>query len=49
MAEPKLAETFYLAWRSGEAGAALSWWIEHVRQDGLLERLMRHLPGVRAM
>lgn len=29
--EPKADETFYLAWRSGEEGAALSWWIDRVR------------------
>ncbi len=46
VAEPKPAETFYLAWRTGEAGAALSWWIRRMSEAGLLERLMRHLPGV---
>lgn len=42
--EPKPAETFYLAWRSGEHGAALHWWIARMRQPGLFERLLRHLP-----
>ena len=42
--EPKPAETFYLAWRSGEHGAALNWWIARMRQPGLFERLLRHLP-----
>jgi DNA-binding transcriptional LysR family regulator len=44
VAEPKPAETFYLAWRSGENGAALKWWIERMSQPGLFERLLRHLP-----
>jgi DNA-binding transcriptional LysR family regulator len=42
--EPKPAETFYLAWRSGENGAALNWWINRMREPGLLERLVQHLP-----
>lgn len=29
--EPKPDETFYLAWRTGDEGAALRWWIERVR------------------
>lgn len=44
VAEPKPAETFYLAWRSGENGAALNWWIARMRQPDLFERLLRHLP-----
>ena len=43
--EPKPAETFYLAWRSGENGAALNWWTARMRQPGLFERLLRHLPN----
>ncbi|MYM27277.1 LysR family transcriptional regulator [Duganella sp. CY15W] len=42
--EPKPAETFYLAWRSGENGAALNWWLNRMRKPGLFERLLRHLP-----
>jgi len=42
--EPKPAETFYLAWRSGENGAALKWWSERMRQPGVFERLVQHLP-----
>jgi len=38
--EPKPAETFYLAWRTGEEGAALRWWIERSRRPGTLERLL---------
>lgn len=29
--EPKPDETFYLAWRTGDEGAALTWWIDRVR------------------
>lgn len=43
--EPKPAETFYLAWRVGEGGAALRWWTERMRQPGLLARLSEHLPA----
>lgn len=38
--EPKPAETFYLAWRTGEDGAALRWWIERARRAGTLDRLL---------
>ncbi|UTY58732.1 LysR substrate-binding domain-containing protein [Massilia sp. erpn] len=44
--EPKPAETFYLAWRSGEGGAALDWWRQRMAQPGMFERLCHHLPGV---
>ncbi|MGI4718024.1 MAG: LysR substrate-binding domain-containing protein [Janthinobacterium lividum] len=41
--EPKPDETFYLAWRSGEEGAALAWWLERVREHAPFERMMaRH-------
>lgn len=43
--EPKPDETFYLAWRSGEQGAALDWWRERMRRPGVFQRLLRHLPG----
>lgn len=43
--EPKPAETFYLAWRTGESGAALNWWIERLRQPGAFERMVAHLPA----
>ncbi|MFC3106390.1 LysR substrate-binding domain-containing protein [Undibacterium arcticum] len=38
--EPKPVETFYLAWRTGEDGAALKWWIDRVQKKEMLERLM---------
>lgn len=43
--EPKPAETFYLAWRTGEHGAALNWWSARMREPGLFERLLQHLPS----
>ena len=43
--EPKPDETFYLAWRPGETGAALHWWLERMPQPGVFERLVQHLPG----
>ena len=39
--EPKAAETFYLAWRSGEDGAALRWWIERMRTSSPFARMLR--------
>lgn len=44
--EPRAPETFYLAWRTGEAGAALKWWRERLQRPGLLDHLCRHLPAV---
>ncbi len=43
--EPKPAETFYLAWRVGEDGAALRWWLARMREPELFARLMQYLPG----
>ncbi len=39
--EPKADETFYLAWRSGEDGAALRWWIDRMRTTAAFARLAR--------
>jgi DNA-binding transcriptional LysR family regulator len=44
--EPKPDETFYLAWRSGEGGAALHWWRERLHAPALFGRLLSHLPRV---
>lgn len=38
--ERKPDETFYLAWRTGENGAALRWWRERMRAPGTLGRLL---------
>lgn len=43
--EPKPSETFYLAWRVGEDGAALRWWLARMREPALFERLLQYLPG----
>ena len=43
--EPKPAETFYLAWRAGEGGAALEWWTERMRAPDLFARLVAQMPG----
>lgn len=37
--EPRHPEPIYLAWRSGEDGAALKWWLDRMRAPGMLERL----------
>lgn len=42
--ERRAPETFYLAWRAGEAGAALAWWRERLLLPGFFERLIGHLP-----
>lgn len=41
-----ILETFYMAWRVGEEGAALKWWIERMQRPGVFERLCAHLPGL---
>ncbi|MDB5791107.1 MAG: LysR family transcriptional regulator [Massilia sp.] len=38
--EPRSAETLHLAWRTGEEGAALRWWIQRLREFGPLERML---------
>jgi DNA-binding transcriptional LysR family regulator len=38
--EPKPDETLYLAWRTGEEGAALRWWKERMRQSPPIERML---------
>ena len=43
--EPKPSETFYLAWRVGEDGAALRWWMARMREPDVFARLALHLPG----
>jgi len=44
VADPQPDETFYLAWRTGENGAARTWWIARMRAARLAERLVQHLP-----
>lgn len=43
--EPKPDETFSLAWRTGDDGAALNWWIDKMRDSDAMARLVRHVPG----
>ncbi len=38
--ESKPDETLYLAWRSGEAGTALTWWKERLRSSNPLSRML---------
>ncbi|GGE78022.1 LysR substrate-binding domain-containing protein [Massilia psychrophila] len=38
--EAKPDETLYLAWRTGEAGAALTWWKERLRASRPLARML---------
>jgi DNA-binding transcriptional LysR family regulator len=38
--EPKPDETLYLAWRTGEEGAALKWWRERMRTSAPLARML---------
>jgi DNA-binding transcriptional LysR family regulator len=37
--ETSLPESFCIAWRTGERGAALTWWIERLRNSALMDRL----------
>ena len=43
--EVRAPETFFLAWRTGEEGAALRWWRARMQQDVVFARLCAHLPG----
>lgn len=43
--EPKPDETFWLAWRTGEEGAALRWWRERLQQPGHMEAWWGHMQG----
>lgn len=45
VAEPKPDETLWLAWRTGEEGAALRWWRERMRQPGLMEAWWGEMQG----
>lgn len=37
--ETRPPESFCIAWRTGERGAALAWWIERLRHSALMDRL----------
>jgi DNA-binding transcriptional LysR family regulator len=38
--EPKPVETLYLAWRTGEEGAALDWWRNRMREASPIDRML---------
>jgi DNA-binding transcriptional LysR family regulator len=40
------SDTLYLAWRHGDEGAALKWWVERLSRPGTLERLCECMPGM---
>lgn len=42
--EKRATESFCLAWRTGEEGAALKWWRERMQQPGVLARMCQHMP-----
>ena len=39
--EPRPPENFYIAWRTGEKGAALEWWRDRLQRVDLLKKLNR--------
>ena len=39
--EPRPAEAFHLAWRTGEEGAALAWWRERMRDGAAFSRMVQ--------
>ncbi|WP_151633592.1 LysR substrate-binding domain-containing protein [Noviherbaspirillum aerium] len=43
--EPRAEEVFYLAWRTGEEGAALKWWLERARRYASPERFAGLVPA----
>lgn len=45
VAEVRAPENFYVAWRTGEDGAALKWWRERVLNPGFFDCLCEHLPS----
>jgi len=42
VAERRADERFYIAWRSDEEGAALTWWLERMRRAGRLNAMFAH-------
>ena len=41
--EQRLDESFSLAWRVGEEGAALKWWLQRLRESDVLQRLLAEM------
>jgi DNA-binding transcriptional LysR family regulator len=42
VAEPRAKETFSIAWRADEQGAALNWWLDRMRRPGRLNAMFAH-------
>lgn len=41
--EPRADEHFSLAWRVGEDGAALTWWLRRMRETNILQRMLARI------
>ena len=41
--EPRQSEPLYLAWRTEDDGAGLNWWIDRMKQPGLVDRLWHYM------
>jgi DNA-binding transcriptional LysR family regulator len=41
--QPRAEETFSLAWRVGEDGAALTWWLKRMRETNVLNRMLSQI------
>jgi DNA-binding transcriptional LysR family regulator len=41
--QPRAEETFSLAWRVGEDGAALTWWLKRMRETSILNRMLSQI------
>ncbi|MCW5297956.1 LysR substrate-binding domain-containing protein [Herbaspirillum lusitanum] len=41
--QPRAEETFSLAWRVGEDGAALTWWLKRMRETDILNRMLSQI------
>jgi DNA-binding transcriptional LysR family regulator len=41
--QPRAEETFSLAWRVGEDGAALTWWLKRMRETNVLNRMLAQI------
>jgi len=37
--EPRQPESIYMAWRSGDTGAGLKWWIDRIKSQNMAEKL----------
>lgn len=46
VAERRADESFHVAWRPDEEGAALAWWIERMRRPGRLNAMFAHTAKI---